>query len=97
MGIHNEPGYAQVSPVPKLNELISNLLKLVTSTSDSERSFLPFGSEGGQDEVVLLANNLGGVSELELSGIIREAVSQLEANNIKIRRLLAGSYMVGRH
>lgn len=94
MGIHNEPGYAQVSPVPKLKELINDLLTLVLSTSDTERSFLPFGSGNGPDEVVLMVNNLGGVSNLELSVITREAVSQLETKGIKIRRVLVGPFMV---
>ncbi|GJJ11261.1 hypothetical protein Clacol_005493 [Clathrus columnatus] len=93
MGIHNEPGYAQVSPVPKLSDLVNDLLTLVISTSDPERSFLPFGSGSGQDEVVLMVNNLGGVSELELSGITREVILQLDAKKIKVKRVLVGAYM----
>ncbi|KAF8582747.1 dihydroxyacetone kinase [Ramaria rubella] len=94
MGIHNEPGYAHVSPIPPLEQLISDILALLISTTDPERSFLPFGAPGsGNDEVVLLVNNLGGVSELELGGIAREAVSQLRTRDINIQRLLVGSYM----
>ena len=98
MGIHNEPGYEQVSPIPKLKDLINNLLDLLTSTMDSERSFLPFGAPGsGNDKVVLMVNNLGGFSELELSGIARESVAQLRQRKIKLERLLVGSFMVGIH
>ncbi|KAF8518010.1 dihydroxyacetone kinase [Hysterangium stoloniferum] len=94
MGIHNESGYARVSPIPKLHDLVSSLLDLLTSTTDPERSFLPFGALGsGNDEVVLMVNNLGGLSELELSGIARETVSQLRNKNVRVRRLLQGSFM----
>jgi dihydroxyacetone kinase len=43
---------------------------------------------------VLLVNNLGGVSPLELSGITNEVVEQL-ANNFKITpvRILSGTFM----
>jgi dihydroxyacetone kinase len=95
MGIHNEAGFAHVSPIPPLSELISSLLDLLTSTADPERSFLPFGASGsGKDEVILLTNNLGGLSELEMGGIAREAVSQLRGRGITVQRLLVGSFMV---
>ena len=95
MGIHNEAGHAHVSPIPPLRELISSLLDFLTSTTDPERSFLPFGASGpGKDEVVLLTNNLGGLSELEISGIAREAVSQLRGRGITVQRLLVGPFMV---
>jgi len=50
--------------LPKTPELISLMLDYVTNTTDSERSFLPFKNDGS-DEVVLLINNLGGLSEME--------------------------------
>lgn len=94
MGIHNEPGHAHVSPIPPLGELVSSLIDLLTSTADPERSFLPFGEVGsGNDKVVLLANNLGGLSELEMGGIAREAVQQLRGRGIVVQRLLVGSFM----
>ena len=95
MGIHNEPGHAHVSPIPPLDQLVTSLLDLITSTMDPERSFLPFGAPGsGNDEVVLLVNNLGGLSELEMGGIAREAVNQLSGRAIKVQRMLVGSFMV---
>ncbi|KIJ55374.1 hypothetical protein M422DRAFT_23969 [Sphaerobolus stellatus SS14] len=93
MGIHNEPGYENVSPIPKLKGLISSLLELLTSTMDPERAFVPFGAGSGNDEVVLMVNNLGGVSELELSGIAKETVSQLRQRKINVQRLLVGTFM----
>ena len=62
MGIHNEPGARRLSPIPPLHELIPQLIENLTSTSDPDRSFVPFKGRG--DRVVLLVNNLGGTSEL---------------------------------
>ena len=38
------------------------MLKTITDTSDSDRSFVPFKGDGS-DEVVLLVNCLGAISE----------------------------------
>ena len=93
MGIHNEAGAQRVSPVPPLNELIQTLLDLLLSQSDPDRGFLP--TEGsGRDNVVLLVNNLGGVSELELGGIAREAVTALAGRNVVVQRVISGTFMV---
>jgi dihydroxyacetone kinase len=94
MGIHNESGHRRLSPVPPLNALIPQLLDLLTSTTDPERSFLPF--KGSKDEVALLVNNLGGISELELSAIVAETRRALDARGIVVHRLLSGSFMVSR-
>jgi len=93
LGIHNENGHRRISPVPPLNELIPTLLEMVTSTTDRERSFVPFKNDG-TDRVVLLVNNLGGLSELELGGIVAEVRRALDKSGIKIMRLLSGSFMV---
>ncbi|TEB29146.1 dihydroxyacetone kinase 1 [Coprinellus micaceus] len=90
MGIHNESGSNHVSPIPSLSELIKNMLSLLTSVDDPERSFLPFK---GSDNVVLLVNNLGGVNELELGGIAAEARKQLSERGLKIVRILSGTFM----
>ncbi|KAG2121181.1 dihydroxyacetone kinase [Suillus cothurnatus] len=92
LGIHNENGHRRISPVPPLNELIPTLLEMVTSTTDRERSFVPFKNDG-TDRVVLLVNNLGGLSELELGGIVAEVGRALDKSGIKIMRLLSGSFM----
>ena len=91
MGIHNESGVKRLKPAPALSELLPQLLDLLTSTSDPERSFVPFK---GNDEVVLLVNNLGGVSELELGAVVAEARRQLDKRGLKALRVLAGTYMV---
>ncbi|KAF4593368.1 Dihydroxyacetone kinase 2 [Pleurotus pulmonarius] len=92
MGIHNESGHKRVSPVPALSDLVPQLLDFLTSTTDVERSFLPFCPQGG-DEVVLLVNNLGGVSELEMGAVVAETRSVLAKRNFSVQRVLSGSFM----
>ncbi|KDR80673.1 hypothetical protein GALMADRAFT_135800 [Galerina marginata CBS 339.88] len=90
LGIHNESGHSRLSPIPKLSDLISQLLEFLISTSDPDRSFAPFT---GKDNVVLLVNNLGGLSELELGGIVGEVRRQLDARGFTTSRVLAGTFM----
>lgn len=94
MGIHNEAGFKRVSPVPPLSELIQTMLDLLLSKTE-ERGFLPTQGSGN-DKVVLLVNNLGGVSELELAGIAREAVTALSARDVRVLRVISGTFMVTR-
>ncbi|OCH87380.1 dihydroxyacetone kinase [Obba rivulosa] len=90
MGIHNETGNRRLSPVPPLHQLIPQLVEDLTSTTDPERSFLPFK---GNDKIVLLVNNLGGTSELELGGIVGEARKAFESKGVQIERVLSGTFM----
>lgn len=92
MGIHNEPGARRLSPVPPLNELIPQLVENLTSTSDPDRSFVPFKGKG--DKVVLLVNNLGGTSELEMGAVVAEAKKDLAARGVKVERVISGTFMV---
>jgi dihydroxyacetone kinase len=92
MGIHNESGHERLSPAPPLKELIPKLLRMLTSTNDPERSFVPF--QGRNDNVVLLVNNLGGLSELELGGIVGQVRKDLNGMGISVQRVLSGSFMV---
>ncbi|CEP20752.1 DAK2 [Cyberlindnera jadinii] len=67
MGIHNEPGVKILSPIPSAEELIKlQILPKLLDQSDKDRAFVEFDSS---DEVALLVNNLGGVSNLILSAI----------------------------
>ncbi|GAA5991175.1 hypothetical protein JCM5350_001937, partial [Sporobolomyces pararoseus] len=92
MGIHNEPGIRKVSPIPSAEKLVDEFLSTITNTEDKERSFLPFKNDG-KDEVVLLVNNLGGLPELELGIVVKEAALWLERKHITVQRAIAGSFM----
>jgi len=89
MGIHNEAGSERVKE--GLGELVGRMLRYMLDPKDEDRAFLQVSEN---DEIVLLVNNLGGVSVLELGGITNEVVEQL-ARDWKIRpvRILAGTYM----
>lgn len=88
MGIHNEPGSGKAKV--ELPELVATMLQQMLDPNDKDRAFLNVNS----NEVVLLINNLGAVSALELGGITTEVASQLEKTyNIKPVRVLAGTYM----
>lgn len=88
MGIHNEPGSGRIEA--DLPQLVQKMMAQLLDEKDEDRAFLKINS----NEVVLLVNNLGGVSVLELGGITAEVVGQLEKSyNIKPVRILAGTYM----
>ncbi|WWC58427.1 dihydroxyacetone kinase [Kwoniella dejecticola CBS 10117] len=91
MGIHNENGTHKLE-LPTIAELVDTMLFKITNTNDPERSYVPFKNDGS-DEVVLLVNNLGAISELEIGGITGEATKWLQKKNIKVRRVLSGTYM----
>ncbi|KAL2760434.1 hypothetical protein ACRALDRAFT_1026774 [Sodiomyces alcalophilus JCM 7366] len=89
MGIHNEPGSGRARDI-ELPELVRRMLAQLLDQSDSDRTFLHVNSK----EVVLLVNNLGGVSVLELGGITTEVVAQLDRSyGIRPVRILSGAYM----
>src|SRR5271155_4331617 len=91
MGIHNEPGVNRLKSIPTSSELASKLLKLLLDKSDPDRAFVPF--ERG-DETVLLVNNLGSISNLELSAFAGIAYEQLESTyGLKPTRVYVGTFM----
>lgn len=88
MGIHNEPGSG--SGKMDLPELVGKMLTQLLDSNDKDRAFLNVNS----NEVVLLVNNLGGISVLEMGGITTEVVSQLrEKHNIRPVRIISGTFM----
>lgn len=89
MGIHNEPGSERRTE--DLPSLVNFMLARLLDEADKDRNFLGISSN---DEVVLLVNNLGGVSVLEMGGITNEIVSQLQADyRIKPKRVISGTFM----
>lgn len=74
MGIHNEQGFRRMK-IPELGELVGLLLGQMLDMGDKDRAYL--------EEVethqgwVLMVNNLGGVSPLEMGAITAEVVKQL--------------------
>ncbi|KAL2002155.1 hypothetical protein VTN02DRAFT_544 [Thermoascus thermophilus] len=89
MGIHNEPGSHRVKAT--LPELVQTMLRQLLDHNDPERAFLTYGPD---DKFVLLINNLGGVSTLELAGITEEVSRQLESSyHIRPVRTIQGTFL----
>jgi len=97
MGIHNEPGYKR-QKITNLNQLISDLMPVLTSTTDKDRSFLPFRNQGSPnketvDQVILLINNLGSISELEMGAIVKSTATWLLEKGFQVKRVISGTFM----
>lgn len=90
MGIHNEPGSHRMKGA-SLEDLIKTMLKQLLDENDKDRAFI---TRKPDDKFVLLINNLGGVSTLELSGITDEVSTQLARDyNIKPVRTIQGTFL----
>ena len=88
MGIHNEQGSSRETL--GLPEMVQKMLAQMLDQTDDDRAFLKVNS----NEVVLLVNNLGGVSVLEMGGIVAEVAAQLEKSyGIRPVRVLSGTFM----
>lgn len=89
MGIHNEEGFGRVKD--SLSGVVSTMLNQLLDQNDTDRAFIRIQKE---DKVVLMINNLGGLSQLELGAVANEVISQLrEGHGIQPRRVLSGTYM----
>ncbi|WOO83281.1 Dihydroxyacetone kinase 2 [Vanrija pseudolonga] len=88
-GIHNEPGLHKIAQ-PKKAQLIDDMVELLTSTSDPDRSFVPWT---GKDRAVVMVNNLGGLSELELVGLVPAILDSLTRRGVAVVRIFVGTFM----
>jgi dihydroxyacetone kinase len=80
MGIHNETGCQILNPRPDLPTLVEMMLDQLLDQKDSDRAYVDMSKA---EEIVLLINNLGSVSELEFGGITTQvliALSKLGAS-----------------
>ena len=87
-GPHNEPGYRKLSPAPSAEGLVKEILKYCLDENDPERGYVKF-SPG--DETVLMVSNFGGMSNLEMGGLVDEILQQLLTDwSIEPVRVYAG-------
>ena len=95
LGIHNEPGSKRLRPQPDAAELIERMLKTILDPTDMERNYLSRSS--GKDDFsgyVLLVNNLGGLSIIELTALTSIIVEKLRAHySIEPRRCYMGTFV----
>ncbi|NWS21370.1 TKFC cyclase, partial [Pachyramphus minor] len=87
LGIHGEAGVRRMKVLPA-DEAVETMLKHMTDPSNASHISLTPGCS-----VVLMVNNLGGLSCLELGIVAGAAVRRLESRGIRIARALVGSFM----
>ncbi|XP_012884729.1 PREDICTED: bifunctional ATP-dependent dihydroxyacetone kinase/FAD-AMP lyase (cyclizing) [Dipodomys ordii] len=87
LGIHGEAGVRRIKMAPA-DEIVTLILNHMTDTSSASHVSVPPGSS-----VVLMVNNLGGLSFLELGIIADAAVRALEGRGVKVARALVGTFM----
>lgn len=92
LGIHNEPSVKKVNPVPNIDCLITNLLRFLLDKNDKDRYFVPFDAKN--DEVILLVNNIGGTSTLEMY-IIANCIIEMMFDQYKLKpvRVIIGEFV----
>jgi dihydroxyacetone kinase len=82
LGIHGEPGVqrTELKPADALTEmLLSEIVK--------------HGQFGAEKRVVVMVNNLGATTEMELAIIARHAISYLEEQGFAVERSYAGTFL----
>ncbi|XP_054027945.1 triokinase/FMN cyclase [Dryobates pubescens] len=87
LGIHGEAGVRRMKLLPA-DEAVERMVAHMTDPSNASR--LPLGPGSS---VVLVVNNLGGLSYLELGIVAGAAVRCLERRGVRIARALLGSFM----
>ncbi|NWI35221.1 TKFC cyclase, partial [Picathartes gymnocephalus] len=87
LGIHGEAGVRRMKVLPA-DKAVEAILEHMTDPSNASHLSLTPGSS-----VVLVVNNLGGLSCLELGIVAGAAVRCLESRGIRIARALVGSFM----
>nr|XP_045373651.1 triokinase/FMN cyclase isoform X3 [Camelus bactrianus] len=87
LGIHGEAGVRRIK-MATADKIVAIMLDHMTNSSNVSHVPVQSGSS-----VVLMVNNLGGLSFLELGIIADAAVRSLEGRGVKIARALVGTFM----
>lgn len=94
MGIHNEPAISHLAAGTTTTDLIEEMLHLLLDPTKTEHSFLSpeIGKQDGR--LVLLINNLGGISTIELGSITSIVISHLKRKyDVVPCRVYAGTFL----
>ncbi|KAG0375621.1 hypothetical protein BGX24_008855 [Mortierella sp. AD032] len=89
MGIHNEPGFEKKTLGPA-DKLVDSLLDHIVKSRPFTKAHL-----SGKANVVILVNNLGATSNLEMGLVTKLAVEAAASRGLKAVRVLSGTYMTG--
>jgi triose/dihydroxyacetone kinase / FAD-AMP lyase (cyclizing) len=68
------PGFRTLSPMPSAEDLIKEMLLYLLDPNDKDRAFVKFEQN---DEVVVMINNFGGLSNLEVEALTTITTIQL--------------------
>ncbi|KAL6930222.1 hypothetical protein ACO0SA_001635 [Hanseniaspora valbyensis] len=92
LGIHNEPGVETLEPIPSVKDLIEKkMLARLFKEEGNDKSFVDISPK---DEVLLLVNNLGGLSNFAISSIVYTTLELLKKKyDVKPKIVLAGTYV----
>ncbi|KAJ2459715.1 Dihydroxyacetone kinase 2 [Coemansia sp. RSA 2424] len=89
MGIHNEPGFETKKPQPA-DILIPSLVDHIISSTPFKKAH-----PGHAGRVILMVNNLGATSNLELGLVTKVAVETTRNRGYEPVRVYSGTYMTG--
>ncbi|KAI9502529.1 Dak1 domain-containing protein [Coemansia spiralis] len=88
MGIHNEPGF-ETKELQPANVLVPGLVDHIIN-SDQFKNVC-----SGTGRVLLLVNNLGATSNLEMGLVTKLAAEAVQARGFTLERTFSGTYMTG--
>ena len=71
--------------MPSAEDVVKKMLLFLLDPEDSDRAFVPF--DGTKDEVVILIDNFGGLSNLELEALTYITKTQLGRNGASSTQL----------
>jgi dihydroxyacetone kinase len=82
LGIHGEPGFRRM-PLASADELVDRLLEPILTAQNLESG----------DRVVLLINNLGATTTMELAIVARRALAALRERGAIVERVYSGTFV----
>ncbi|KAJ2356036.1 Dihydroxyacetone kinase 2 [Coemansia sp. RSA 2618] len=89
MGIHNEPGF-ETKEIEPANVLVPNLVRHIVNSSPFKKV-----SGGKTGRVILLVNNLGATSNIEMGLLTKLATEATRDAGFDPVRVFSGTYMTG--
>ena len=91
VGIHGERGVSRV-PIKSSDEIVTVLIDKILSAKGEQRDG-NINNGKNKKKMVLLTNNLGSVSGLEMGIVHRKAISYLRGKGYEVCRAYCGTYM----
>nr|XP_045608352.1 triokinase/FMN cyclase-like [Procambarus clarkii]XP_045608353.1 triokinase/FMN cyclase-like [Procambarus clarkii]XP_045608354.1 triokinase/FMN cyclase-like [Procambarus clarkii] len=87
LGVHGESGAATIK-AESTQQVVEAMLSHLTKEDSATRLDLQEG-----DKVAVIVNNLGSLSQLEMSNLTNEVVSQLKCRGVCVERVYQGALM----